>query len=71
MAAVAALEHPSIALHIPPVAIVNRADHASWPAVTAGLLTPAQALTVFDRIFEGRQPPFVDSRWPVSDPLCP
>jgi len=43
-----------------PMAINNkpiRREHsASWPNVRKGLFTVAQALEIFDRIFEGRQP---------------
>jgi hypothetical protein len=37
-------------------AIVRREDVASWPNVRSGLFAEDQALAVFDRIFEGRQP---------------
>lgn len=37
--------------------LVRREDVKDWPNVRSGLFTPAQALKIFDRIFEGAQPP--------------
>ncbi len=38
------------------VPIVHRETVKSWPAVTGGFFNELQALNVFDRVFEGRQP---------------
>jgi hypothetical protein len=51
-------------------AIVRREDVGSWPNVRNELFTQAQALNVFDRIFEGRQPagcPVWQTPAPLSD----
>jgi len=39
------------------VPIVYRETATSWPAVKNGFMTVEQALSVFDRVFEGQQPP--------------
>lgn len=36
--------------------LVRRADAAEWPLVRAGIFTEAEAVSVFDRVFDGRQP---------------
>jgi len=36
--------------------VLRREDVKSWPNVQNGLFSSAQALRVFDRIFEGHQP---------------
>lgn len=37
-------------------ALIHREDAGSWPLVRSGLYTRDQAVALFDRIFEGRQP---------------
>lgn len=49
---------------------VRREAVLTWPGVQAGLFTPGQALAVFDRILEGRQPDCLGSGyWWVEGPL--
>jgi hypothetical protein len=42
--------------------VIRRTDVAAWPNVRSNLFTHTQALAVFDRLFDGRQPP--SCRWP-------
>lgn len=60
IAALAALGYENVPVRIgsKPVPIVFRTDVKLWPAVRSGMMSEKQALCVFDRVFEGRQPEF-------------
>lgn len=55
IAALAATGAPTAPLRLFPMTI-SRSDVESWPNVTRGFYSRAQALSVFDRMFAGRQP---------------
>ncbi len=40
---------------------VDRADFMKWPGVVSSAFLPEEALKIFDRIFEGRQPAFCEA----------
>jgi hypothetical protein len=54
--ALAALGHEDMPVRIDNP-VVRRLDVAHWPNVRSGLFTTEQGLAIFDRLFEGRQPP--------------
>ncbi len=60
IAALAALGYENVPVRIgsKPVPIVFRTDVKLWPAVRSGMMSEKQALCLFDRVFEGRQPGF-------------
>jgi len=60
IAALAALgfETAPVRIGSKPVSIVYRTDVKLWPAVRSGVISEKQALCLFDRVFEGRQPKF-------------
>ncbi len=47
-----------------PGGVVNCNKVFEWPGVRAGVFSEEQALNVFDRVFEGRQPPALERVWP-------
>lgn len=60
IAALAALGFDKLPVRLAP-ASVRREEAAFWPQVVSGVYTTEQALFVFDRMFEARQPAFVGS----------
>ncbi|WP_157703124.1 hypothetical protein [Alkalispirochaeta alkalica] len=58
IAAMAALGYKKIPVRIgaKPVSIVRRETVGSWPAVRDGVISEIEALSIFDRVFEGQQP---------------
>ena len=61
--ALAALGRTTVPIRIDNM-LVRREDAAAWPNVRTGLFTKQQALALFDRLFEGRQP--ASCRWPTE-----
>jgi hypothetical protein len=55
-AALTALRNQNVTIRLHGSSIVRRTEVEAWPNVRTGLFSPKQALTVFDRMFEGRQP---------------
>ncbi|TVQ88815.1 MAG: hypothetical protein EA397_16600 [Deltaproteobacteria bacterium] len=45
--------------------VISRRDHLRWPWVRAGTISAEDALTAFDRMFEGRQPAYLQT-WCAS-----
>jgi hypothetical protein len=64
VAALAALDHPTIPLKLRRQCVYRRASVGEWPGVLSGAFTEAEALHVFDRVVDGRPPPFAAARWP-------
>lgn len=66
VAALAALGYETIIVQLQAAeglgGIIRREEAARWPAVRKGFLTQEEALRVFDRVFEGRQPS-VAKKW--------
>lgn len=58
VAALEALEYSMFPVQIRPSDVFDRSSAERWPAVTENQLTAGQAISVFDRIFAGEQPPF-------------
>ncbi|MCE8038678.1 MAG: hypothetical protein ACXIU5_14160 [Halomonadaceae bacterium] len=62
-------EYVPVLAHVPHrrgPSLVRREDFRRWPLVERGIFLPSQALEVFDRIFEGRQPDELP-RLPIAD----
>lgn len=60
LAALAALGHDDAVVQLVPEGlggVVRRGDVKSWPSVRRGYMSEAEALKIFDRMFEGQQPP--------------
>ncbi len=56
IAALAALGYENVPILIGNQGIIHREDVEMWPLVQENIITTKQALTVFDRIFEGHPP---------------
>jgi hypothetical protein len=66
VAACSALDYPSLPVQFRPQKeplIVRRQDARSWPNVVNGLYDVDQALELFDRMFDGEQPPGCPRDW--------
>lgn len=61
--ALAALGYESVPLLFFPHRIADRRAVDTWPAVREGALSREQALQVFDRIFSGQLPAYVQAAW--------
>lgn len=61
-AALAALGRDTLPIRFDSRLVVRREEVDSWPNVRSGLFSREQALSVFDRMFEGRQPALCDWR---------
>jgi hypothetical protein len=61
-AALAALGRTAAPFRLSSGRIVRRSEVGFWPNVQSGLFTQAQALALFDRLFDGRQP--AGCHWP-------
>jgi hypothetical protein len=61
-----ALGETEVDVVVVPARTIRRADAAEWASVRAGLLSAEQARAVFDRIFEGRDVAWLDTRWPPA-----
>ncbi|MCF8094795.1 MAG: hypothetical protein K9J79_05470 [Desulfobacteraceae bacterium] len=59
----AALNYDKIPVLLPGY-VSYRKDVFQWPGVLAGSLSSKQAISVFDRVFEGKQPTFLKGFWP-------
>ena len=69
IAVLAALDFQTIAVrigHLSNLTVVRREEVHSWPGVQSSVFTIEEALQVFDRIFEGKQPLALTSVWPPA-----
>jgi hypothetical protein len=64
VAALAALGHKNVPVRIEPWIVVRREEAQLWPSVRDGVISERQAVTVFDRIFDGASPPSLSAVWP-------
>lgn len=64
IAAMANLQYKKVPIIINPSQVIRRSEVHKWPAVEQGIMTVEEAKEVFDRIFEGRQPPAISAVWP-------
>jgi len=63
-AVLAALAQETIPIVLLPRSVTDRRSVADWPGVRSGVFTQIQALSVFDRVFAGRQPNTFTTDWP-------
>jgi hypothetical protein len=66
MDALAALGYDHVPLLFYPQRFTDRASVKAWPGVVSAAFTCDQALYVFDRVFEWRQPRAVAAAWPAA-----